>query len=385
MSRLPRDDKFVSMQSLSGDRAANAPPSPVLSRPQDAPIAPPAQEGADEALAARSLKDERIDDAGSQAADSAMADDLAGAEPELLEAASGGAPTEALGPDDSADIAEPDLPEEIVHDKQSVEMIVSDGGDMPDSLAEPECVEPPNEIVAESVTQGSGVVTDASDTVPPDDGEPEPEEVVVEVPMADEDAVEIDAAATVMPVIESLAEETQTQAPQDVSQEESLAPPSVDRVSEPVSMVRGELVLGVVPSVERIKAGRRQMFNLVLTSHRLLLARITAPMLRAAAAQARESGIDLTGISGMSSLGNAVLCSRYASQAPDQILSTHDDNFGMSLASVRQIQIIEATDDDDSDVMIIHALREVAYTLPLGASEQARRTLRSVLGDDLVP
>ena len=146
-------------------------------------------------------------------------------------------------------------------------------------------------------------------------------------------------------------------------------------------------MVGVIPSIERRKGLSGQAFNLVVTTHRLVFARVTSRMLRAAAEQAKqaakEQGSGFFGQWGAVMAANATICERYYQTPVEAILREHPDNFGISIQRVQQVQVIEGEVDEDEvarDTLAIHAPEKMTFTLKVGAAAETRQTLRKVLG-----
>jgi len=146
-------------------------------------------------------------------------------------------------------------------------------------------------------------------------------------------------------------------------------------------------VVGIIPAVEHKKGlFGRQTFNLVVTLHHLVFARLTSEMLRAASKQAKEKAkVQGKGFFGQwvaTVRGNSALTQRYYQMPVEAILREHPDNFAIPLQEIRQIKTKHYSDPEypQPDQLIIQARDKIKLNLKSCSAGEAKKTLRQVLG-----
>jgi len=153
-----------------------------------------------------------------------------------------------------------------------------------------------------------------------------------------------------------------------------------------------EPVLAVLPALERRKGLMgSQTFNLVMTPHRLIFARLTSQMLQAVSKRAKEAakaeGKGFLGQWGAMFDANGRICEEYLTMPANEILASHADNFVIPVNQVRKVEVKRGwpgTADDsqpDPDKLVIYASRKQTFSLKGINVRQAKNILRSALGE----
>jgi hypothetical protein len=165
--------------------------------------------------------------------------------------------------------------------------------------------------------------------------------------------------------------------------------PAYGPAAQPVQNAPAEGIVGVIPGLERRKGLLgSESFSLVLTLERLIFAKMTAEMLKAAVDRARrEAKAQGQGFFGQwgAQLGAYAAHARgYLHMPVEAILREHPDNFQIPLAQVRKVQVkIGHADDQQAnpDQLVIQAGDKLRFNLKGTSAGQAKKTLRQVLGD----
>ncbi len=170
------------------------------------------------------------------------------------------------------------------------------------------------------------------------------------------------------------------------------APVVTAPVTAQAAPATGEPVLAVLPALERRKGLMgSQAFNLVITPHRLIFARLTSSMLQAAAKEAKEAakadGKGFLGQWGATFDANGSICRRYADMPAAGILAENSDNFVIPINQLSRVQIRKGSFDvedgsSDPDRVIFHTTGgKQTFSLKGTNAGQAKKILRSALGD----
>jgi hypothetical protein len=129
-------------------------------------------------------------------------------------------------------------------------------------------------------------------------------------------------------------------------------------------------------------------YNLILTTRRLVFARISSKMLEDAVRQAkqaaRDEGKGFVGQWGATIGARDYLRRRYLQMSADSILAEHPDSFAVPLEQVRQLRIKSDSDADDNvtDTMEVQTTSaKLRFTLAGGNVGSVRKELKQVLGD----
>ncbi len=170
----------------------------------------------------------------------------------------------------------------------------------------------------------------------------------------------------------------------------AVATPAAHRSAPGAARVpSAESVVGVISFVERRKGlFGSESFNLVLTADRLVFAKVTSEMLKAAVAEARQEakaqGKGFFGQWGAQLGASGNIAERYYQMPVDAILREHSDNFQLPLGQIQKVQVKHGHFDEDQanpDYLIIRAGSKMRFSLKGVSAGQAKKVLRQVLGD----
>lgn len=138
-----------------------------------------------------------------------------------------------------------------------------------------------------------------------------------------------------------------------------------------------EAVVSMIPNT-MLRAGflgiKTKPYILVITSQRIIFARVTNDMLKQAVADARDGakteGKGFFGQWGAQLAAYSSLADRYLTMQPEQILHENGDNFAVDRASVTKTRLKAGTADenggDTSDRLILKTT-DKKYTIVLNA------------------
>jgi hypothetical protein len=139
-----------------------------------------------------------------------------------------------------------------------------------------------------------------------------------------------------------------------------VAPPAAGApVAAPATTASGEQILGIIPNLQR----KRGMFAydavvLVVTTQRLILAVLTADMLKQAAAdatrEAREQGKGFLATTWATMTSGMSYHRRYFEMTPDRILAENRQNSMIPLAQVINVRFRNRTGANDPDDLILN-------------------------------
>jgi hypothetical protein len=166
------------------------------------------------------------------------------------------------------------------------------------------------------------------------------------------------------------------------------ATPSAPDRPVPVSPTTNEPVIGVIPYVERRKGlFGADTFNLVLTPQRIILATVTAQMLKDEAARAAEEaksqGKGFLGRTAATWNSRAALWQKYMTMPVADILTQHPGNSFIPLPQVKWAKIDRTFDSESNapDRLIIDTTAgKHAFELKNAGSNETRNLLKQVLG-----
>lgn len=132
------------------------------------------------------------------------------------------------------------------------------------------------------------------------------------------------------------------------------APPTTPAVSPlpPSAEVQGgEKILGIIPNARRSKLFGYDTFTLIVTDRRMILAQLTAQMLKTAVmeaqAKAKAEGKGLFAIMGDQMAAQFQYAKRYEGMSPDAALSETPGNTAMENSSLSAIDV-RMIDEEDS-------------------------------------
>jgi hypothetical protein len=129
-------------------------------------------------------------------------------------------------------------------------------------------------------------------------------------------------------------------------------------------------------------------YNLVVTSQRLVFARVTQKMIGDAAMDAKQAARD-QGKGRMAQWGAVVgarryICDQYRQMSVESILAQDPETFSFLLQEVREIRTGSDSDSDDNTtewLEIKTTTAKLRFSLAGGGSDSARKTLKQILGD----
>jgi len=164
--------------------------------------------------------------------------------------------------------------------------------------------------------------------------------------------------------------------------------PSVPPAASRYAPASAEPVLGIVPGVDYRKGlFSSKSYNLILTSQRIVFARLTSDMLKCASRRAKEQakaqGKGFFGQWGASMGAHKALAERYHQMTVEEILREHGDNFFVLNQHVRKVNVKRRSSVDDEamhDEMTIHAADKMRFTLKGTNASEAKKILKQVLG-----
>jgi hypothetical protein len=157
--------------------------------------------------------------------------------------------------------------------------------------------------------------------------------------------------------------------------------------SSPAWTPVAEPVVGVLPVLERRKGVlSTEAFTLVLTSQRLVFARLTTEMQRAVVEQAKQAakaeGKGFLGQWGAVLGVTSALRERYSRLPVEAILGEHPDNFSIPIQEVRQVKIKSGDVEElQPDQIVIQAAEKMKFDLKGPSTRDAKQVLRQALGD----
>jgi hypothetical protein len=129
-------------------------------------------------------------------------------------------------------------------------------------------------------------------------------------------------------------------------------------------------------------------FTLVLTPERLVLARLTSDMVKAASEEARQEakaqGKGFFGQWGAQLGASRVIAQRYYQMPVEAILGEHPDNFQIPLSQIQKVQVKHGQYDEEQnnpDYLIIQAGNKMRFNLKGISAGEAKKALKQVLGD----
>jgi len=148
-----------------------------------------------------------------------------------------------------------------------------------------------------------------------------------------------------------------------------------------------EPVIGIIRGLAQQKGFSAKSYNLVVTQHRLIFARLTTKMLNAAVSQAKQGakaeGRGFFGQLGATIKANAKLCERYYHIPIDMIIQENPDNFVVYPQQIRRVRILVANSMDETnkyDRLVLHATSKMTFLLKETYAREAKQILRQVLG-----
>lgn len=149
-----------------------------------------------------------------------------------------------------------------------------------------------------------------------------------------------------------------------------------------------EPVIGIISGLGQQKGLSGRAYNLVVTQQRLVFARLTDQMLKAATEQSKQDakaeGKGFFGQWGAMFKANAIICERYYHMPMDMILQETPDNFVVYPQQVRRVRILTANSTDQSnmiDRLQIHATSKMTFQLKGTNARETKQILRQVLGN----
>jgi hypothetical protein len=129
-------------------------------------------------------------------------------------------------------------------------------------------------------------------------------------------------------------------------------------------------------------------YNLVVTSQRLVFARVTEKMIQEAAMQAKQAaraeGKGFMGQWGAVIGARERICERYRQTSAESILAEHPDSFAVPLQEVREIRAKSDSDAEDNTTETLEirtTTSKLRFTLAGTSAGSARKTLKQILGD----
>ena len=164
--------------------------------------------------------------------------------------------------------------------------------------------------------------------------------------------------------------------------------------ASPAAKPNTESVIGVITGLERAKGFMKtEIFNLVITSERLVFALMTQKMINDAIQQARAE-IKQQGGGLMEQMGAQMayldfIASKYEEMPIEKILTEQSDNFYLAHNQIDSIEII--SDEADDDAVLTQVKRALTIEARTGkyqfswkggpSTREARQMLYQVLGD----
>jgi hypothetical protein len=166
-------------------------------------------------------------------------------------------------------------------------------------------------------------------------------------------------------------------------------PAAYQPLPAPSSAPSSESVVGVLSFLERRKGLMgSEAFNLVLTADRLVFAKLTSDMLKAAVAQARQDakaqGKGFFGQWGAQLGASGNIAARYFEMPVDAILRENPDNYQLPLQQIQKVQVKHGHYDEQQtnpDYLIIQAGNKMRFNLKGISAGEAKKALKQVLGD----
>ena len=193
---------------------------------------------------------------------------------------------------------------------------------------------------------------------------------------------------------QSLVQPISSQSPQFVPQAQTM--PQAQKVSQPqiTPATKSESVIGVIPSVRKMKSlGRYDEFNLVLTTGRVLALQITASILKNAAMSAKEQakaeGKGFFGQWGAQLNAASAYVTRYISMAPDDMLSETPGNYAVDNNTISKVNArIKPTSKggashEDTDLEIEFESSMAKQSFRMDDYSESIDLLKQVFGDRL--
>jgi hypothetical protein len=149
-----------------------------------------------------------------------------------------------------------------------------------------------------------------------------------------------------------------------------------------------EPVIGIIGGLGQQKGLSARAYNLIVTQQRLVFARLTDQMLKAATEQSKQEakaeGRGFFGQWGAMFKANAKVCERYYQMPIDMILQETPDNFVVYPQQVRRVRILIANSMDQTntiDRLVIHATSKMTFLLKGTNARETKQILRQVLGN----
>lgn len=149
----------------------------------------------------------------------------------------------------------------------------------------------------------------------------------------------------------------------------------------------GEKVLGIIPHARRPKLFGYDTFTLIVTDRRIILAQLTAQMLKTAVAEAqakaKAEGKGFFAIMGDQMAAQFQYAKRYEGMSPDTALSETPGNIAMEKSSISTIDVRIIDEEDSSSGEFGLTIRSTSgkTELRIARDDQSMEILKTACGD----